>query len=92
VSRRVRIILTKGYHLYLDNREFSVEDGLSYWREKIFNGLMLVFIIFGSIAMIPNIIASIDANAHLITFTNIIIYVAILFIFYNRSIPLKIKI
>ena len=90
-SRFLQIIV-KGYLRYIDNREFTKNDGLAYWRERIFNGLMFSILFVGSLAMIPNIIASAISKTHLITITDSIIYVSILFLFYNRKMKLNWKI
>lgn len=85
-------IIVKGYLRYIDNREYTANDGLAYWRERIFNGLMFVILFFGTIAIIPNIIASIVSKTHLITITDSLIYGCILFLFYNRKLKLRYKV
>lgn len=84
--------LIRGYRRYINKGEFSVEDGLPYWRERIFNGLMLVLVLFGTLAIVPNMIASIKTQSHLITVTDTVIYLMILFLFYNHSLRLKLKV
>ena len=85
-------MVMKWYQRYINNGEFSIDDGLPYWRERIFNGLMLVFLIFGTLAIVPNLIASIATKSHLITVTDSIIYFSILFLFFNHSLTLRTKI
>lgn len=80
------------YLRYIENREFSIEDGVSYWRERIFNGLMIVLLIFGTFAIIPNLITSIRTGTHLITITDCIIYGSLLIMFFYRKGRLKLKI
>ena len=92
MSGKFPSMIIKGYQRYINNTEFSIEDGLPYWRERIFNGLMMVFMLFGTLAMIPNIIASIVTKSHLITITDIIIYLNIIHLFFNHKIRFRIKI
>jgi signal transduction histidine kinase len=92
VKGKIPNMLVRGYHRYINKGEFSVEDGLPYWRERIFNGLMLVLFFFGTIAIVPNMIASIKTNSHLITVTNTVIYIFILILFYNNSLKFRLKI
>ncbi|MFA9391054.1 MAG: sensor histidine kinase [Prolixibacteraceae bacterium] len=77
---------------YLKNREYKIEDGLIYFREKIFNGLMLSLFTVGALVMIPNLMAAILSKSTLITIIDIIIIVVTLFLFLKRKLKLQIKI
>jgi len=72
--------------------EYSISDGLPYWRERILNGMVFVFFVFGTIAIVPNLIASINNQTHIITIADSIIYVVIAYLFFNKKVQVRIKV
>ncbi|MBN2262837.1 MAG: HAMP domain-containing histidine kinase [Prolixibacteraceae bacterium] len=92
INRIINIIDNK-FSFLLKNYEFTRNQGLQFWREKIFNGLMFVVVIFGTIAMIPNIIASITTQSTIITVVDIFVYLSFISIIVIRKrIKLKHKV
>lgn len=83
----------KNFSSLIRNYEFTRNDGLQFWRERILNGLILIILIFGSIAMIPNLIASItDKNILIITIDLFVYCSFLLLVIFRRNIKLKLKV
>lgn len=80
------------YEYGIRNKEFVKEDGLPYWREKIFNGLLMTLFVSGTVAIVPNIFASIQSDTVLITIADLVVYLSMVFLLLNRTIKLKYKI
>lgn len=70
---------------------FHPSDGLPFWREKIFNGILLAFLIFGTIAIVPNLIVSIQSQLYSIFLIDLLFYLTILVVTFNRAIGIVIK-
>ncbi|MBN1925637.1 MAG: hypothetical protein JW798_07375, partial [Prolixibacteraceae bacterium] len=87
VNRIVSIVLR-----YITNTEFRKEDELPYWRERIFNSLILALFVFGSIAIIPNLIASLKNNAPAIFIVDLLLYLVLFFLFIFKKVKLKVKV
>lgn len=92
MRRRINQIFRGVEHYFFQNKTYSPTDGLWYWREKIFGGLMLAFLIFGTIAIIPNLAVSIKEQTHVITISDLIVYFMLLGVTFIRRIPLRAKI
>ena len=92
IKRIVNIIDNK-FSFLLKNYEFTRNQGLQFWREKIFNGLMFIVVMFGTFAMVPNIIASITTQSTTITIVDTFVYLAfIAIILFRKKIKLKHKV
>lgn len=90
--KKLAEIIPNAIQNYLKNSEFKIEDGELYWRERIFNGLILSLMLFGSLVMIPNLIASVKTGAVLITVVDVCFSAIILFLFLKKNIKLRIRI
>lgn len=85
--------IEKKFLFLIRNYEFTRSQGLQFWQERIFNGLILIVLTFGSIAMIPNLIASITTKSILITIIDLFVYCSfLLLIIFKRNIKLKTKV
>ena len=92
IKRIVNIIDNK-FSFLLKNYEFTRNQGLQFWREKIFNGLMFIVVMFGTFAMVPNTIASITTQSTTITIVDTFVYLAfIAIILFRKKIKLKHKV
>lgn len=92
MRERVSDTVKRFYISRVANSSFQKDDGLPYWREKIFNGIIFVLFVFGTIAIIPNLIASFKSYSYIIILTDILVYLAIIILFIFKKINLKIKI
>lgn len=72
--------------------EYTIDDGLLYWRERFFNGLLFFMTLIGTIVIIPNLLASIQSNNILIANIYIFFYLSCLILFFNKRIKLFTKI
>jgi len=70
---------------------FQQCDGLHYWRERIFNGILLATLVFGTLAIIPNLIASLETGMLSIFIFDSFIYFIVLAVIFIRRISLIIK-
>ncbi|MCF8360626.1 MAG: HAMP domain-containing histidine kinase [Prolixibacteraceae bacterium] len=77
---------------YISNTEFKKEDELPYWRERIFNSLILALFLFGSLAIVPNLIASLNNKAPVIFIVDLLLYLVLLFLFIFKKVKLKVKV
>jgi signal transduction histidine kinase len=71
---------------------YPIEAGLPYWRERIFNGLILVTFVFGWVAYVPNAIASVNQKLYVILIVDTLALVTINILFFNKKLALKHKI
>lgn len=86
-------IIESKFSFLLKNYEFTRSQGLQFWREKIFNGLMFIVLIFGTLAMIPNIFASITTQSTTITIIDTFVYLAFIsIIIFRKKIKLNYKV
>lgn len=76
---------------FINHTNFSKEDGLSYWRERILNALLMVLLVFGTLAVVPNLIASIKSNTHLITAVDLLVYICLIVLIAYNKLSLKTK-
>lgn len=79
------------FKLFSESR-FQQCDGLLYWRERIFNGILLAILIFGTLAIFPNLIAALKAKMYPIFILDSLIYLTVLVVVFVRKIGLKLKI
>jgi len=70
---------------------FQQCDGLLYWRERIFNGILLATFVFGTLAIFPNLIASLKAGMLSIFILDCFIYLIVLGVVFIPKISLTIK-
>lgn len=80
------------YNYSLRCHEFSPDDGLNYWRERVLNILLLATFASGLVAIVPSQVASFQTKNYTLFVTNIITYIIIVFLFFNRSIRLRKKV
>jgi len=71
---------------------FQQSDGLLYWRERIFNGILLAIFVFGTLAIFPNLIAALKTGMFTIFIFDSFIFLTVLVVIFTRKIDLSIKI
>lgn len=76
----------------LDNTVYSPKDGVLYWRERIFLNSSLVLILLGAVAVSIGVIKALKEKHPLLALIDAIAYQILLFIFFNRSLKLPIRI
>jgi|GEM_PF-1881404 signal transduction histidine kinase len=88
-------IFWQRYYSKIETRFFptknTVEDGLPYWREKLFMHIMLFALPVGSIIFIPNIIISIRQNLNLIAIIDSLMLIMVYILFFNTNIKVQLK-
>jgi signal transduction histidine kinase len=88
-------ILWQRYYSKIEKRFFptekTVEDGLPYWREKLFMSIMAFALPVGSIIFIPNIIISIRQNLNLIAIIDSLVLIMVYILFFNPRIKIQLK-
>lgn len=72
--------------------EYTLDDGLLYWRERFFNALLFFMTLIGTIVIIPNILASIQTNNILIAAIDLLFYFICITLFLNKRIRLFTKV
>lgn len=77
---------------YFFESRFQQSDGLLYWRERIFNGILLAIFVFGTLAIFPNLIAAFEARMYPIFILDSLIYLTVLAVVFVRAIGLSVKI
>jgi signal transduction histidine kinase len=77
---------------YLSENRFQQSDGLPYWRERIFNGILLAIFVFGTLAIFPNLIAALNAGMYPIFFLDSLIFLTVLVVVFVRKISLNVKV
>jgi len=77
---------------FLSVSRFQQSDGLLYWRERIFSGILFAIFIFGTLAIIPNLIAALKARMYPIFILDSLIYLTVLVVVFVRKISLNLKI
>jgi len=68
------------------------EEGLEFWRQKIYYFLSLAFVIFGMVAYIPSLIVSFYQELWGVAILDSAVYILILVLFFVRSIPFEIRV
>jgi hypothetical protein len=77
---------------YLSESRLQQSDGLPYWRERIFNGILLAIFVFGTLAIFPNLIAALKARMYPIFILDSFIFLTVLAVVFVRKIGLTVKI
>jgi signal transduction histidine kinase len=72
----------------LTNKEFKPADGINFWREKILNSLLLVFVVFGFFAYLLGVYLSIENNFISIAVADSLAYGLLLWLFLSNQVRL----
>lgn len=75
----------------INNTKYAPKDGLLFWREKIFQYIVLVLIIFGGLSFIIGLYISIRDNVLSIIIIDTIAYLFLLTLIFKKPIPLIIR-
>lgn len=68
------------------------EEGLEFWRQKIYYFLSLAFVIFGLIAYIPSLVISIYHELWGVAILDSAVYALIIVLFLVKSIPFEVRV
>ncbi|PKP08458.1 MAG: hypothetical protein CVU09_15560 [Bacteroidetes bacterium HGW-Bacteroidetes-4] len=72
----------------LTNKEFKPADGINFWREKILNSLLLVFVVFGFFAYLLGVYLSIENNFISIAVADTLAYCFLIWLFLSNQVRL----
>ncbi len=76
----------------IDNGEYSRQDGVKYWRERVYKSILLNIIFFGLFAFLFGMYMSIKDGIYFIAIMNVIIYTSIVFSLFVKRLSLAIRI
>jgi signal transduction histidine kinase len=69
-----------------------VNEGLQFWREKIYSSLSLALVIIGLLAYIPSIYLSVNYKLWSVVILDTIVYLFIVCLFFLKGLPYKIRV
>lgn len=84
-------VFSKLYKIVLD-KDRPAKHSLQYWREEIFLGVSITFLLFGLFVYIFSIIACIKGNLIFVAIFDTTVYISMLIIILNSKIPFQIKV
>ena len=76
----------------IDNGEYSRQDGVKYWRERIFKSILLNMIVFGLFAFLFGMYVSIKNEIYFISVMDVIVYTSIVLALFVKRLSLAIRI
>jgi signal transduction histidine kinase len=69
-----------------------VNEGLQFWREKIYRSLSLTFVIFGFLAYVPSVYLAVHLQIWSVTVLDTIVYFLVVSLFLFRQLPYNIRV
>ncbi len=76
----------------LDEGQYSPEDGVMYWRERVLKSIFLIVIIFGFLPYLFGSYIAIKMGVYSVMVTSSIAYFTVVFLFFTKWISLFIRI
>jgi len=71
--------------------EMKREDGLPYWREKLFSIIMVIALPLSTLIFIPNVIIATHLNFNHIAIIDSLVLMIVYFLFFNKNIKTQSK-
>jgi len=76
----------------LDEGQYSPEDGVIYWRERVLKSIFLIVIVFGFLPYLFGSYIAIKMEAYSVLVTSSIAYFTVVFLFFTKWISLFVRI
>ncbi|MCP3874634.1 MAG: response regulator [Desulfobacteraceae bacterium] len=69
----------------------SVQDGITYWQEKVLLNLLFASVVLGSVTVIPSVALAIKEKLWIIAVLDILIYSSVVFIYFKKNLSYKFR-